>query len=580
MNKKYYVLLGVILVVIAIVIGTSYAYFMANVTGGDSGNETVIKSGSLNLTLADTNTITLNNSKPGDSASKEFTVTNTSNSSMIYNIKLVDVTNTFVDKNDLVYSIIGDNGVNITDNVVPSVSDEYLVTNISIDGGATHTYTLTITFKETNDNQNDNMRVGFSGRINIDVENLLYLDNSGANAPELLDNMIPIVYDGSKWVYTTTEQVKWYNYNDKQWANAVVLNDGVEKTIGDTISEEDIALWYVWIPRYTYTIFNGNNETINPVEIHISFEKGINSSGTVECHDVDLALNPSSEVSEVCTDTTNGSIINGTSTYTHPAFTLGDTKLTGFWVGKFEASGTTAKIEIKPNVSSLRNQKMSAFFSAIQNMSDQYNLNGDSHMMKNMEWGAVAYLSHSKYGTCTDGSCQEIGINNNSNYITGCGAIAGSTATDSCNVYSSPNGMLASTTKNIFGVYDMSGGAWESTMGSIVNSNGEFFDSEAGFVDTSIPDSKYFESYAYDTITTTFKRGKLGDATREIVSVLDVLVGGWYNDSSYLPTNNSSWFIRSQHYDSGAYAGIFTFGRTGGAVQPFISTRAVLTVNN
>ena len=213
MNKKYYVLLGVILVAIAIVIGTSYAFFMANVTGGDSGNETVIKSGSLNLTLADTNTITLNNSKPGDSASKEFTVTNTSNSSMIYNIKLVDVTNTFVDKNDLVYSIIGDNGVNITDNVVPSVSDEYLVTNISIDGGATHTYTLTITFKETNDNQNDNMRVGFSGRINIDDEeifipvtpvellNNLYSDYNTDIAIDDYDNIRYIGADPANYIY-------------------------------------------------------------------------------------------------------------------------------------------------------------------------------------------------------------------------------------------------------------------------------------------------------------------------------------------------------------------------------------------
>ena len=113
MNKKYYVLLGVIVVAIAILIGASYAFFMANVTGGDSGNETVIKSGSLNLTLADTNTITLNNSKPGDSASKEFTVTNTSKSTLLYNIKLVDVINTFVDKTDLVYTLVGDNNINV-----------------------------------------------------------------------------------------------------------------------------------------------------------------------------------------------------------------------------------------------------------------------------------------------------------------------------------------------------------------------------------------------------------------------------------------------------------------------------------
>ena len=42
----------------------------------------------------------------------------------------------------------------------------------------------------------------------------------------------------------------------------------------------------------------------------------------------------------------------------------------------------------------------------------------DSHMIKNTEWGAVAYLSHSKYGI--DGS---IRINNNSSYKTGYAAI-------------------------------------------------------------------------------------------------------------------------------------------------------------
>ena len=169
-EKKYYVLLGIILVAIAIVVGTSYAYFMANVTGGDNGSETVIKSGNLSLTLDDTNILSLDNAQPGNSASKEFTVTNTSKNTMTYNIKLVDVVNNFVDKNDLIYSLIGDNEVSIKDKVLPSVNDVYLVTNISIDPGVTHTYTLTIVFKETNDNQNDNMGVNFSGKINIDNE--------------------------------------------------------------------------------------------------------------------------------------------------------------------------------------------------------------------------------------------------------------------------------------------------------------------------------------------------------------------------------------------------------------------------
>ena len=29
----------------------------------------------------------------------------------------------------------------------------------------------------------------------------------------------------------------------------------------------------------------------------------------------------------------------------------------------------------------------------------------DSHLIKNMEWGAVAYLRNSKYGRCSNNSC-------------------------------------------------------------------------------------------------------------------------------------------------------------------------------
>ena len=43
-------------------------------------------------------------------------------------------------------------------------------------------------------------------------------------------------------------------------------------------------------------------------------------------------------------------------------------------------------------------------------------------MMKNIEWGAVTYLSHSKYGRCANNICEEITINNCTEAITGIGA--------------------------------------------------------------------------------------------------------------------------------------------------------------
>ena len=293
-----------------------------------------------------------------------------------------------------------------------------------------------------------------------------YTDNSGANIPELLNNMVPIKYENDNWIAADISQ-EWYDYDSKEWANAVVLNK--TKNVGDIVNEEDIDLWYVWIPRYKYKLFNAKNEGVPEQEIEIQFESGTSTTGTVKCTD-NISGTDGTTSSQTCTNTTNG------SWYTHPAFTFGTQELTEFWVGKFEVSGSTDKITIKPNVSSLIEQTVSSFFTAIQNMSDTYSLNGDSHMMKNMEWRAVAYLSHSKYGIN-----KEVGINNNSNFTTGCGVASGIDSSSSCNAYNTINGMLTSTTGNIYGVYDVSGGAWEYVMGNMVNSSGKFYSSSAGF---------------------------------------------------------------------------------------------------
>ena len=108
-------------------------------------------------------------------------------------------------------------------------------------------------------------------------------------------------------------------------------------------------------------------------------------------------------------------------------------------------------------------------------------------MMMNSEWGAAAYLSHSKYGRCIDGVCEEIRRNNNSSYYTGYSAVnvatTGYSETSSSTnefgtsssitqPYNTEVGYKASTTGNITGIYDMSGGAWDRVMGVLADSNG------------------------------------------------------------------------------------------------------------
>ena len=109
----------------------------------------------------------------------------------------------------------------------------------------------------------------------------------------------------------------------------------------------------MWIPRYKYQLFNANNGSAPEQLINIEFENGTETTGTVSCTD---AVSGSGSSSETCTNATNG------NWYTHPAFTFGDKELTGFWVGKFEISGSTAGITIKPGVTSLRSQTVSDFF--------------------------------------------------------------------------------------------------------------------------------------------------------------------------------------------------------------------------
>ena len=177
-----------------------------------------------------------------------------------------------------------------------------------------------------------------------------------------------------------------------------------------------------------------------------------------------------------------------------------------------------------------------------------------------MEWGAVAYLKQSKYGL----GITDITINSNSSHYTG----GGSSTTS----YKSNTGQ--STTGNVYGVYDMSGGAWEYVMGNMVNSSGSFYSSSAGF--SSAPNAKYYDKYTYSTDYENHGRGKLGDATKETLSSFGSRTGGWYSDYAYFVNSSNSWFVRGDYFDDGSYAGVFAFYRSNGNAYGYRSARAVL----
>ncbi len=395
--------------------------------------------------------------------------------------------------------------------------------------------------------------------------------------PVLKEKLIPVEISNNGEVRYADISKEWYKYENKRWANAVILNEGVSYQEGDIITESDIESYFVWIPRYKYQIFDEGNYTTyiesKPTE---SIAKEIQIE--FETNEVEASIG-----------STKGEWL------THPAFTNFD--VNGIWVGKFETgykgatsfssaqvnTADSSKVIIKPNVYSWRNSTVSNIFKTAYN----YNRELDSHMMKNTEWGALAYLSHSKYGINT-----EVRINNNSNFLTGYAAtdetnqssfpgVSGTTS-DITLPYNTETGYKASTTGNITGIYDMSGGAWEYVAGYRLSLN-----DKSGFTSTElITYSKYLDLYQANSETTSYNNRILGDATGEMGPFYfyadkdgsNRRHNNWYGDYSDFINYTSPWILRGCYFYDGVIAGQFNFNRDSGDSRINHSFRLVLTV--
>lgn len=190
--KKSYVALIVIMILLSIVlvIGGTYAYYIATVSGNDLAEDLKITSGKMELTFDDgEDTLSLPNARPGDNASKDFMVENTStidssyDYEYTYNIKLTEVNVTFLEE-DLEYTLqeytdenytdLKEGGVNrsgfINKEMLNEDNEMYIAVKITRpEISKKHYYRLTLTFKKLEEvDQNYNQGATFSAKINID----------------------------------------------------------------------------------------------------------------------------------------------------------------------------------------------------------------------------------------------------------------------------------------------------------------------------------------------------------------------------------------------------------------------------
>ena len=349
-----------------------------------------------------------------------------------------------------------------------------------------------------------------------------YNASKGVNTPKLGSGMTPIKWNGSSWVNTTGSDKDWYDYTAKKWANA--------KT-------SDGSMW-VWIPRYAYSITSGYHSS-SAGNIEVEFMKGLTN--------------------ETSTGRTSFQNASGQGNWNiHPAFNYGQT-VSGLWVAKFEASNSSGKIKVVPGVSSWRSITVNDIYTNCLN----YNKTLNSHMMKNDEWGAVAYLSKSKYGKQN----AEVDINSDSSYYTGGG---------SGNAYVTNVGQ--STTGTVHGVYDMSGGAWEYVAAYVNNGNSNLTNYGSSLVNGDAKTKNVYSKGSSDSRDNNYSAnsGKYGDAVYETSANGNSSSSSWYGDYSSFPSTSGPFFRRGGYCNGGTVAGVFSFIYYSGDSYSYYSFRPVL----
>ena len=166
-----FIFLGFVLI-IGMIIGYSSAYFVSEVVNNPAPRESNVTTGIMAIEFSDGPEVKLEKAIPGSSVTKTFTIKNTGTLDAYYDVYLSDLINNFADKTDLVYTLTSaDGGANAFETEVPASSSK-IVNNKLINPNVTHTYSLKIEFKETNDNQDDNIGKSFSSVVRVtDVNN-------------------------------------------------------------------------------------------------------------------------------------------------------------------------------------------------------------------------------------------------------------------------------------------------------------------------------------------------------------------------------------------------------------------------
>ena len=383
------------------------------------------------------------------------------------------------------------------------------------------------------------------------------------------------------WEKTTKTDEEWYSYADiSNGDKEVKVNEPklrgamtAIKYVGEDAESQTGSKWanaitqdgsmWVWIPRYAYKITSGYHESGTET-----------TGGTIEVAFIDTNnqfLN--GETGTIVTDPSEVTYTNNVQNewLVHPAFTSnaenggGFGELTGIWVGKFETTGTydsttdTRTVTILPGTKyDLGRMTINEMYQLAKSTTFKEKVTINSHMAKNSEWGAIAYLAQSKYGV----NGQKISANR--------GSLTGANSNKKI-IYMTNK--TQSTTNNAYGIYDMRGGLWEHVASyvnsiSIASANKDIggYEEEGSLLGKN--EAEKAKSTAYKTVyeagnnqinSYNLTESRKGDAIWETSVYAKT---AWFNAEIGYPSGDSAFFSRGGCYQNNP--GIFTYYFFGG----------------
>ena len=287
MSRKQKIIVSItgIFLVLMILVGLTYAYFLTKITGNTNSKSISVTTANLVLEYGENTNVVqgISNAEPGYSVEKIFTATNKGNSTVTYGAALESIVNGLTRQEDLVYTLtctsylkegfsLASNGTITgtvdgtcsgvtTEKQFPNTSTMSIMTTNTIDTTHTHAYKLTVKYKEMGVDQSEDMNKAFSAKVNIIDTNALTMNNPYKNDTDTLKK---IIIDNAMLNLNETEFLETPKTIPAEETSSFIHLKGIDPTTFTSTLTNATNYYISYADDYTVNETSGKFTLVNP----------------------------------------------------------------------------------------------------------------------------------------------------------------------------------------------------------------------------------------------------------------------------------------------------------------------------